>query len=274
VKLYCPRNIENELVPESMLTFAENAVAAGLADSWFFIRYSDPDPHIRLRFHGSPRRLTGQLFANVCDWAGELMAEGLCLRFAFDTYDPEIERFGGAAGLAAGESLFSADSRASARLLHELKRKIWPHDEITLLALGIDDLLAALGLDQAERLRWYRDQTNARGAETGAEFRQRKNVLRSVLGQPRQFLAGFPGGSEIASILAQRREALAPVAGRLRELAGQNLLRHPLGVLCASFVHLHLNRMSSAGSPSEQRLLSLLLRTSESLAKAPVSPAP
>jgi thiopeptide-type bacteriocin biosynthesis protein len=274
VKLYCPRNLENDLVPESMLTFAENAVAAGLADSWFFIRYSDPDPHIRLRFHGSPRRLTGQLFANVCDWAAELMAAGLCLKFAFDTYDPEIERFGGAAGLAAAESLFAADSRASARLLRELRRKLWPHDEITLLALGIDDLLAALGFDQAERLLWYRDRTNARGAEIGAEFRQRKNVLRSVLGQPLQFLAGFPGGSEIASILAQRREALAPVAQRLRELTAQKLLRHPLGVLCASFVHLHLNRMSSAGSPSEQRILSLLLRTSESLAKAPVTPAP
>src|ERR1035441_9244429 len=61
VKLYCPRNLENDVVPESMLTFAENVVAAGLADSWFFIRYSDPDSHIRLRFHGSPQRLTGQL---------------------------------------------------------------------------------------------------------------------------------------------------------------------------------------------------------------------
>jgi thiopeptide-type bacteriocin biosynthesis protein len=273
VKLYCPRNIENDVIPESMLTFAENVVAAGLADSWFFIRYSDPDSHIRLRFHGSPQQLTGRLFANLCDWAGGLMAEGLCLRFAFDTYDQEIERFGGAAGMAAAEALFSADSRASARLLHELKRKLWPHDELTLLALGIDDLLGAMGFEEADRLRWYSGQTNARAAEIGAEFRQRKNVLRPVLGEARQFLAGLPGGSAISAILAQRREALAPVAARLRSLAAQQVLSQPLDALCASFVHLHLNRMASAGAPSEQRILSLLLRTRESLAKAPVGAA-
>lgn len=270
VKLYCPRNIENDVIPESMLTFAENVVAAGLADSWFFIRYSDPDSHIRLRFHGAPQQLTGRLFANMCDWAGGLMAQGLCLRFAFDTYDQEIERFGGAAGMAAAEALFSADSRACGRLLHELKRKLWPHDELTLLALGIDDLLGAMGFEEADRLRWYGGQTNARAAEIGAEFRQRKNVLRAVLGEPQQFLAALPGGSAISAILAQRREALAPVAARLRELAAQGVLSQPLDTLCASFVHLHLNRMASAGAPSEQRILSLLLRTRESLAKAPV----
>jgi thiopeptide-type bacteriocin biosynthesis protein len=269
VKLYCPRNLENDLIPESMLTFAENAVTAGLADSWFFIRYSDPDSHIRLRFHGSPQRLTGKLFAIVCDWARGLMSEGLCLKFAFETYEPEIERFGGAAGLAAAEELFGADSRACARLLHEVKRKGWPHDEITLLALSIDDLLGAIGFDPAERLRWYGGQTNARGADIGADFRQRKNLLRSVLGQPQQFLAGLSDGSAIASILAQRQEGLAQAALRLRDLAERRILRRPLDALCASFVHLHLNRMSSPGSPSEQRVISLLLRTRESLAKAP-----
>jgi thiopeptide-type bacteriocin biosynthesis protein len=172
--------------------------------------------------------------------------------------------------MAAAEALFSADSRACARLLHELKRKLWPHDELTLLALGIDDLLGAMGFEEADRLRWYGGQTNARAAEIGAEFRQRKNVLRPVLGEPQQFLAGLPGGSAIWAILAQRREALVPVAARLRELAAQGTLSQPLDTLCASFVHLHLNRMASAGAPSEQRILSLLLRARESLAKAPI----
>ncbi len=272
VKLYCPRNLENDVVPESMLKFAENAVAAGLADSWFFIRYSDPDPHIRLRFHGPRQRLTGQLLATACAWASELMSQGLCLRFAFDTYEAEIERFGGAAGMAAAEQLFWADSRGCARLLHELKKKFWPYDGVTLLALSVDSLLGAIGFDEAKRLRWYRGQTDARGADIGAEFRRRKNELRSALGQPEQFL-GFPGGSAIAAILAQRQEDLVALAQRLRELAEQEVLSHSLDTLCGSFVHLHLNRMSSPGSPSEQRILSLLLRTRESLAKAPVVPA-
>ena len=162
LKLYCPRSLENEIVPESMLTFAENALSAGLADSWFFIRYSDPDPHIRLRFHGAPQQLTGHLFGALCSWAAGLMSDGLCLKFAFDTYEPEIERFGGIAGLAMAEALFSIDSRGSAKLLYHLRRKVWPYDETALLALSIDDLLGAIGLSEPERLSWYRTQTDAR----------------------------------------------------------------------------------------------------------------
>lgn len=97
-----------------MLTFAENATASGLADSWFYIRYTDPDAHIRLRFRGSPDRLSGQLFGHVCDWARRLMSDGLCLKFVFDTYERELERYGGLAGMAAAETVFSADSRYAA----------------------------------------------------------------------------------------------------------------------------------------------------------------
>jgi thiopeptide-type bacteriocin biosynthesis protein len=78
------------------------------------------------------------------------MSEGLCLKFAFDTYEPEIERFGGIAGMTAAEALFSADSRGRAALLHALKRKVWPHDETALLVLSVDDLLGAIGLDEAD----------------------------------------------------------------------------------------------------------------------------
>jgi thiopeptide-type bacteriocin biosynthesis protein len=62
VKLYGPRNLEDALISGSLQTFAENAVSSGLADSWFYIRYTDPDTHLRLRFHGSPERLTSLLY--------------------------------------------------------------------------------------------------------------------------------------------------------------------------------------------------------------------
>jgi lantibiotic biosynthesis protein len=91
VKLYCPRNIEDEIVTESMLTIATNLVAAGWAESWFFVRYSDPDSHIRLRFHGTPEKLTRMVFPELCAWANDLASEGLCLKTVFDTYEQELE---------------------------------------------------------------------------------------------------------------------------------------------------------------------------------------
>jgi len=270
VKLYGPRDHEDDVIGGSMLTFAENAVAARLADSWFFIRYSDPDPHLRVRFHGTPERLRRELFAHLCDWAAGLMSDGLCLRFMMDTYEQEIERFGGPEGMAVAEALFAADSRGAAELVGICREKRWQHDQITLLALSIDELLESLGFDEAGRLRWYRGQTTGGGPEAGADYRQRKSVLRALLGQPAESLAKDPAGAEIAAAFARRRSAMLPIGRRLRELAEQGTLDQSIDDLCRSFVHLHINRMAGAGGPAEQRTLALLLRTRESLEKAPV----
>jgi thiopeptide-type bacteriocin biosynthesis protein len=270
VKVYCPRNVEDDIISESMLTFAANVTAAGLANQWFFIRYSDPDSHLRLRFHGSPERLTSQLFGHVCDWARRLMADELCLKFLFDMYEQEVERYGGLAGMAAAEALFAVDSRYSAELLRCSRAKQWPHDRTTLLTISIDDLLDGLGMNEEARLQWYREQAKLSRAEAGADYRERKTVLRSLLGTP-AFLANEPGGAEIAGVLQARREALAPVAASLRELGERGELDKSFDELCASFVHLHVNRLGGHASLPEQRILSLLLRTREGLRKSPAA---
>jgi thiopeptide-type bacteriocin biosynthesis protein len=269
VKLYGPRDLENDVVGGSLLTFAENAVVAGLADAWFFIRYSDPEPHLRLRFHGLRDRLVGQLFGQVCDWASELMSTGLCHKFLFDTYEQEIERFGGPAAITLAEAVFGADSRAVAELVRAWQGGRWPHDRIASLALTIDDLLAGLGLGAAERLRWYRSQATPGGHDIGSEYRQRKTILRALLGRPHE-LASQPGGDAIDAILATRRGALSPHGIRIRELVAKGVSNQSLDALCASFVHLHANRLGAPESLAEQRVLSLLLRTREGLDKAPL----
>lgn len=269
VKIYCPRNVEDDLISESMRTFSQNVTASGLANEWFFLRYADPEPHLRLRFHGSPERLTNQLFGHVCDWARRLMSDDLCLKFMFDTYEQEVERYGGFAGMAAAEALFSVDSRYAAELLHSTGAKQWLHDRTTLLAISIDDLLAGLGMNEEERRRWYREQAKLSGAQAGADYRERKAVLRSLLGTP-ESLASESGGAEIAIVLKDRRAALVPAAANLRQLHDRGELSLSLNELCASFVHLHVNRLGGLAVLPEQRILSLLLRTRDGLHKSPV----
>jgi lantibiotic biosynthesis protein len=267
-KLYCPRPFEEDLIAGPMRSFCESVRAAGLAEEWFFIRYSDPDPHIRVRFRGAPERLVSQLLPQFCSWAADLMSDGLCFRFCFDTYDREVERYGGEAGTAAAEALFAADSQALTELLYLSQQRLLKMDRTTLAILSIDNLLAGLGLTQADRLRWYRDQVVSRH-QTGQEYRQRKQTLRSLLGDPTRLLAE-PGGEAVARVFGARREALAPVAKRLYELTERGELGQPKSQLYQSFVHLHCNRLLGSGQTIEEQALGLLLRTREGLDKAPL----
>jgi thiopeptide-type bacteriocin biosynthesis protein len=272
VKIYCPRHLERDLISEPIFTFSENAVASGFADSWFFLRYADPQPHVRLRFRGSPELLTHQLFPRVSEWGIRLMSEGLCLKFLFDTYEQEIERFGGLLGMTASESVFATDSRSCALLMRALKAKLWPHDETALLALSTDNLLQDFGLSEADLLGWYRRYATMGDSELGAEYRKRKTVLRSLLGSPEERQADQ--ALNVSSALRERRDALRPVARNLRDLAGEGALSQSLDTLLASFVHLHANRLMGLDLQSERRTLSLLLRTRESLERSPLETRP
>jgi thiopeptide-type bacteriocin biosynthesis protein len=89
LKLYAPRSFEDPLIAGPLRSLGEFAIGAGLSDGWFFLRYTDPDSHlrVRVRFHGEPAALPGPPLREVSGWAGELVADGVCTRFAFDTYE-------------------------------------------------------------------------------------------------------------------------------------------------------------------------------------------
>ncbi len=269
VKLYGPASAEDELIAGPLREFCDFTHAAGLAEEWFFLRYADPESHLRLRFRGDPEDLLRRLLPEVSSWARELMADGLCQRFTFDTYERELERYGGPAGTAAGESLFAADSRAVTQLLPLAVRRMPTIDRTALAVLSIDDLLAGLGLDEPERLRWYERHETSRH-DAGAEYRSRQAALRPLLGDPRR-LAAEPGGAQLQRVLGERRAALAPVAKRLALLAEHGELGQDLDVLCRSYVHLHCNRLLGSGASTEPLVIGLLRRLRAGLARAPVS---
>jgi lantibiotic biosynthesis protein len=47
-KLYCPRIFEDDLLTDPVPAFCEYVCSSGLAKEWFFVRYADPDVHLRL----------------------------------------------------------------------------------------------------------------------------------------------------------------------------------------------------------------------------------
>jgi thiopeptide-type bacteriocin biosynthesis protein len=264
VKLYGPPSLQEDLITAHILGFVEDASAHGLADMWFFVRYADPDPHIRLRFQGVSAQLTSKLFPVLCRWVHGLIEHGLVHRVSFDTYDRELERYGGEAGLAVAESIFAADSRAVARLLVLLKSGSISIDRTTLAVLEVDDLLESLGLDEPTRLAWLRDFSSSR-KESNEDYRRKQSELRSMLSAAPDRRVGN-NGDRIAEILVQRQLALRDAAHSLHRLHVAGGLCCHLNEILRSLIHMSLNRLLGIDRLLEQKVLGLLLRTRESLA--------
>jgi thiopeptide-type bacteriocin biosynthesis protein len=265
VKLYCPPTLHDDLIAEELAPFADFVTAAQLAERWFFIRYADTGPHLRVRFRGQPDVLTSRLLPQVCTWATSLMAGDSCLSFAFDTYEREVERYGGAAGITLAEELFAADSRAVARILRVASEPRAP-DRTALAVLSVDALLDALGMDANARIAWYGVRAPL-SRDDGLEYRRRREQLCELLAHG----ATTEGMEMLAHALETRRHALQPLRSQLDDLTQQRQIRVPKTALCASYVHMHCNRLLAADTATEKNVFRLATRALLSLSRAPVA---
>ena len=69
VKLYYPAVLEEEFLIGPVRDFCHEMSRRRLTDGWFFVRYADPDLHVRLGFRGDPNRLLAELLPEICAWA-------------------------------------------------------------------------------------------------------------------------------------------------------------------------------------------------------------
>jgi thiopeptide-type bacteriocin biosynthesis protein len=93
---------------------------AGQIEKWFFIRYGDPEWHIRLRVR-SRRDDREQVRACLEAEMRRLVSAQLLWRVQVDTYIREVERYGGREGILLAEDIFAADSVFVARALASRK---------------------------------------------------------------------------------------------------------------------------------------------------------
>ncbi|WP_171170904.1 lantibiotic dehydratase [Streptomyces sp. I05A-00742] len=110
-KLYAAENFHDELLGTHVPLLLHDIGAH--VERWFFIRYRDPDPHLRLRFHGDARALSSRVLPELARKVRGLQDAGLVRAMTLDAYEPETDRYGGPDALPHAERLFHLDSRSA-----------------------------------------------------------------------------------------------------------------------------------------------------------------
>lgn len=253
-KLYTGAATADTVLRRMVRPLLRCCLADGAVDDWFFVRYADPDWHIRLRVHGEPTRLLNEVLPALHDAITQPQADGIVRRLQIDSYDREIERYGGATGIVLTERLFRADSDAALHLVEAV-----PHsDRWRMALLGFDRLLTDFGLDLAGK----RAVVGAARARLSEEFRLDAGLRRRLDARYRDERGGlaallFSGRSPAAedSAFAARSAAFSPVVAELRAEARAGRLTQPLPVLAGTLMHMHANRVLRAAARSQELVL-------------------
>jgi thiopeptide-type bacteriocin biosynthesis protein len=263
VKIYCGHSSADEFLLTCLAPILNSPLHSGLVSNWHFIRYGDPDHHLRLRFRGVPERLLGKFLPGLYDAATEMLSCGKISRVQLDTYEREIERYGGLEGTECAEDVFAADSKAVLEILKELGSDDAPDLRWQLALMGTDQMLSDFDLDiPAKRslMSGLVDSYKREGRDSqrlheriGERFRlQRKLLLPLIEGSS-------PLRSELAfarTVFEARSKAVQAVANRLRALSATGALGVGLvPELVSSYVHMHINRLISSSARQHERLI-------------------
>jgi thiopeptide-type bacteriocin biosynthesis protein len=273
--LYGPVGAADRVLVEHVAPLARALHEAGLVDRWFFIRYADPGRHLRVRFHGNPRELLTEALPALNEATAPALADGLLYRISLDTYEREVERYGGIEGVELMEQAAAADSEAVVRILEQrvgaLERR---HLAVASLAALYEDS----GLPLEARCACcvgLRNSWAPPGIPLGTLLGSRE---RSERAQVAQAVADLERDDAAAAIgaLRERSSAQAAVLARLSALEAEGVLERSFQDVMCSLAHMSVNRLLRRGANlDEVRVHDALARLYEGqIARERSSPVP
>ncbi len=260
-KFYCGIKTGDQLLADAIKPLTETLTAKKLIDKFFFLRYADPQGHIRLRFHLSDLAKLGEVVTTISKYVMPYLEKGLITKIQTDTYNRELERYGGNSMIAA-ESFFHIDSVITLQLLDAIEGDAGEEIRWQFGIRSVDELLDNFQYTLADKLFVLASLKNSfineHGGhkelkqQLGTKYRKLRKPVEEILNRD---LDGQREISPLIQLLAYKTEQMKPVAEAILKLKNNGELQLHLNDLMASFIHMLLNRLFKARQRTHEMVI-------------------
>jgi len=238
-KLYTGFKTADKILTDLIYPLSQQLLQQKIIDKWFFIRYSDPKFHLRIRFHTDDVSKTGIIINAFNKAIKQYVSNDLVWKVQTDTYNRELERYG-AENIENSEFIFWHDSEMICKILYVNEVK---QDENLrwLLALKMIDvllnsfhytlkdkynLLKKLHEDFSKE---FNISTNAGKKQFADKYRTERNKIEEII--------NLDINSKLVVPVYEKQEQTKDVINRIIE---QN---EDKNTLLSSYIHMMLNRL-------------------------------
>lgn len=181
-KIYTGTNGADLLVKELFSKLSDKLIQSNLVDKWFFIRYSDPNYHLRVRFHLKDIQRFQEVILLFNDYLSPYVSNKIIAKVQLDSYERELERYGSDL-IELAESIFFIDSLFVSHAIKYIGGCKKPEEVRWLFALkSVDGLLNDFNyeLDDKIRLISYLDK-NYRNRNLAEGLNKKQRDLREKI---------------------------------------------------------------------------------------------
>lgn len=246
VKVYGGTSSTEKILKTVIRPLTDELMAEGVIDKWFFIRYADPENHVRIRLHhATDKGFWKEVLERLHAALEEVTSLGLSYKVQTDTYEREIERYG-TATMEISEDIFCFDSQAVLHCIDLLDGDESETYRWLLAARGTDMLLNDFGYDlmaKAELLKrmqfsFFTEFGGGKPLQTqlNDKYREHMRRLTSMLDP----LQDTDNEIEEATAIFNERSVQIAAALEAQGFADNKKVFHEL---MSSYIHMFLNRM-------------------------------
>jgi len=225
-----------------------------IIQKWFFIRYKDPDEHLRIRFLVKKTANLNIVIQSLYFVLNKLLKQNLIWKIQTDTYKREIERYGKNT-ISDSEYLFWKDSKMILKYLKLKSSFIKQETPLLFSFLAINSFLDSFHLSNQEKLEMMDELQNSFKIEFETDTLQKKDLSKSyriIYPQIQELLSDIPNNNytDIYNLVNKKTDKTNKKSIQIKakiEISLQNFL--------ASHIHMMINRQYT----SKQRMYELII---------------
>ncbi|MDG1040977.1 MAG: thiopeptide-type bacteriocin biosynthesis protein [Polaribacter sp.] len=243
-KIYCGVTTADTILLKVIKPLTEELLALKKIKKWFFIRYSDPKPHLRFRVELINIQNLGEVIENVKKILKPYIISNQVWDIQLCTYTRELERYGKNT-IEKAESFFYVDSETILGIIESSK-----NDEIRFITLfnWIENILTFFKFEDQHLLFFLQNMEQRFKEEFNSNVLLKKGLNREYRKLESPLLS--KNNSEFLN-----EEKIREVMEKFLLLHKKKALEVSLENLLASFIHMSINRCFR----SRQRLYEMIL---------------
>ncbi|HEY0174781.1 MAG TPA: lantibiotic dehydratase, partial [Pedobacter sp.] len=250
-KIYCGVRSADKILLNIIKPISEELESGRHIDKWFFIRYSDPEFHLRVRFHTSDLSGIAEIIRVFSSYANQYIASGIIWKVQNDTYEREIERYG-SDSIEIIESIFHQDSKAVVEMLKIVQDTEGDNFRWMWAIKSVDELFNSFSISIDQRFHLIDMLKDTFAAEFNSnrflklqldnKYRLHRGKLDKWL-ENDGLLLGDPNELVAIRTLFERTKYMFPFVYELNHMDKQEILEVSMSTLLISLIHMVINRI-------------------------------